>query len=157
METSAATNPTPPMMLATGDILKIDHLVMHFPISQGIVFQRQIGAIRAVDDVSFAIPRGETLGLVGESGSGKSTIGRCLVRLYEPTGGHMYLEGRDLATVHGGQLRTLRRRVQMIFQDPFASLDPRMTVGALIAEPMVIQRTGSRRQIRDRAEELLST
>src|SRR5215469_2127533 len=124
METSAATNPTPPMMLATGDILKIDHLVMHFPISQGIVFQRQIGAIRAVDDVSFAIPRGETLGLVGESGSGKSTIGRCLVRLYKPTGGHMLLAGEDLVDATGANLHALRRRVQMIFQDPYASLDP---------------------------------
>jgi oligopeptide/dipeptide ABC transporter ATP-binding protein len=155
METSAATNPTPPVTSPTGDILKIDHLVMHFPISQGIVFQRQIGAIRAVDDVSFAIPRGETLGLVGESGSGKSTIGRCLVRLYQPTSGHMLLAGEDLAGATGASLRSLRRRVQMIFQDPYASLDPRMSVGALIGEPMTIYKTGTRSEIRARTEELL--
>src|SRR5215472_16999459 len=135
METSAATNPIAPVTSLPGDILKVDHLVMHFPISQGIVFQRQIGAIRAVDDVSFAIQRGETLGLVGESGSGKSTIGRCLVRLYQPTGGHMLLAGEDLVGATGASLRSLRRRVQMIFQDPYASLDPRMSVGALIGEP----------------------
>src|SRR5215472_10131115 len=135
METSAATNPTPRVTSPTGDILKIDDLVMHFPITQGIIFQRQIGAIRAVDGVSFAIKRGETLGLVGESGSGKSTIGRCLVRLYQPTSGHMLLAGEDLVGATGASLRSLRRRVQMVFQDPYASLDPRMTVGALIGEP----------------------
>ena len=155
METWAATNPTPPVTSLTGDILKIDHLVMHFPISQGIVFQRQIGAIRAVDDVSFAIPRGETLGLVGESGSGKSTIGRCLVRLYKPTGGHMLLAGEDLVDATGASLHSLRRRVQMIFQDPYASLDPRMSVGALIGEPMTIYKIGTRSEIRARTEELL--
>jgi oligopeptide/dipeptide ABC transporter ATP-binding protein len=135
--------------------LKVDDLVMHFPITQGIILQRQIGAVRAVDGVSFTIPRGETLGLVGESGSGKSTIGRCLVRLYQPTSGHMLLAGEDLVGATGASLRSLRRRVQMIFQDPYASLDPRMTVGALIGEPMSIYRTGSRSEIRARTEELL--
>jgi oligopeptide/dipeptide ABC transporter ATP-binding protein len=158
MEISAATNPTPtpPVTSSPGDILKVEDLVMHFPITQGIVFQRQIGAVRAVDGVSFAIKPGETLGLVGESGSGKSTIGRCLVRLYQPTGGHMYLTGEDLVTATGATLRSLRRRVQMIFQDPYASLDPRMTVGALIGEPMVIYKTGTRSAIRARTEELLT-
>lgn len=155
METSAATNPTPPVTSPTGDILKVDNLVMHFPITQGIVFQRQIGAVRAVDDVSFIIQRGETLGLVGESGSGKSTIGRCLVRLYNPTSGHMLLTGEDLVGATGASLRSLRRRVQMIFQDPYASLDPRMSVGALIGEPMTIYKTGTRSEIRERTEELL--
>ncbi|MGH2502867.1 MAG: ABC transporter ATP-binding protein [Ktedonobacterales bacterium] len=93
--------------------------------------------------------------MVGESGSGKSTIGRCLVRLYQPTKGHMYLAGADLGIAKGAGLRTMRRRVQMIFQDPYASLDPRMTVGALIAEPMVIYKTGTRAEIRNRTEELL--
>jgi oligopeptide/dipeptide ABC transporter ATP-binding protein len=138
-------------------LVRIENLVMHFPITQGIIFQRRIGAVHAVDDVSLAIPRGQTFGLVGESGSGKSTIGRCLVRLYEPTSGHMYFEDKDLATLRGNELRAARRRVQMIFQDPFASLDPRFTVGSLIAEPMTIHRIGTRRQIRERAEELLST
>lgn len=141
----------------TDTILHVDDLVMHFPITQGIVFQRQVGAIHAVDGVSLSVPRGKTMGLVGESGSGKSTIGRCLVRLYSPTSGHMYLEDQDLAAVHGTELRTLRRRIQMIFQDPFASLDPRMSVGSLISEPMLIQGTVPRKAIRQRAEELLTT
>jgi oligopeptide/dipeptide ABC transporter ATP-binding protein len=135
--------------------VRVENLVMHFPITQGIIFQRKIGVVHAVDGVSLSIPRGQTVGLVGESGSGKSTIGRTLVRLYEPTSGHMYLDKDDLATIRGNQLRAVRRRVQMIFQDPFASLDPRMTVGALIAEPMYIHRLGSRRAIRERTEELL--
>jgi oligopeptide transport system ATP-binding protein len=143
--------------MSTDAIVHVDNLVMHFPITQGIIVQRQVGAVHAVDGVSLSVPRGNTMGLVGESGSGKSTIGRCLVRLYKPTSGHMYLDDLDLAAVRGSQLRAVRRRVQMVFQDPFASLDPRMTVGALIAEPMHIQRVGTRKQIRDRTEELLST
>ncbi len=155
MEASAATNPTTPATPPSDDIVRVEDLVMHFPITQGILFQRQVGAVRAVDGVSFAIKRGETLGLVGESGSGKSTIGRCLVRLYQPTSGHMYLGDDDLVTAKGAELRAIRRRVQMIFQDPYASLDPRMSVGALIGEPMVIYKTGSRSEIRSRIEELL--
>lgn len=142
---------------ASDTILRVDDLVMHFPITQGILVQRKIGAVHAVDGVSLTVPRGKTIGLVGESGSGKSTIGRCIVRLYNPTSGHMYLDGQDLSAVQGSELRGIRRRVQMIFQDPFASLDPRMSVGSLIAEPMVIQRTGSRKEIRERSEELLQT
>ncbi len=155
MEASAATNPTTPATPPSDDIVRVEDLVMHFPITQGIIFQRQVGAVRAVDGVSFAIKRGETLGLVGESGSGKSTIGRCLVRLYQPTSGHMYLGGDDLVTAKGAELRAIRRRVQMIFQDPYASLDPRMSVGALIGEPMMIYKTGTRSEIRNRIEELL--
>ncbi|HEU5349784.1 MAG TPA: oligopeptide/dipeptide ABC transporter ATP-binding protein [Ktedonobacterales bacterium] len=155
METSAATNTTTPATPPTDDILRVENLVMHFPITQGIIVQRKVGAVRAVDGVSFTIKRGETLGLVGESGSGKSTIGRCLVRLYQPTEGHMYLGDDDLVAAKGAELRTIRRRVQMIFQDPYASLDPRMTVGALISEPMVIYRTGTGAEIRARTEELL--
>jgi oligopeptide/dipeptide ABC transporter ATP-binding protein len=148
-----ATTVTDPAAATT--LVKIQDLVMHFPITQGIVLQRQVGAVHAVDGVSLSIPRGGTLGLVGESGSGKSTIGRCIVRLYKPTGGHMYLEDQDLASLAGGQLRTLRRRVQMVFQDPYASLNPRYTIGSLIAEPMIIHRTGSRAEIRARTEDLL--
>jgi oligopeptide transport system ATP-binding protein len=148
-----ATTVTDPAAATT--LVKIQDLVMHFPITQGIVLQRQVGAVHAVDGVSLSIPRGGTLGLVGESGSGKSTIGRCIVRLYKPTGGHMYLEDQDLASLAGGQLRTLRRRVQMVFQDPYASLNPRYTIGSLIAEPMIIHHTGSRAEIRARTEDLL--
>jgi oligopeptide/dipeptide ABC transporter ATP-binding protein len=151
MATPAATTP------ATGDLLQVENLVMHFPITQGIVIQRKVGSVRAVDGVSFSIKRGETLGLVGESGSGKSTIGRCLVRLYRPTDGKMVLGNTDLATLQRSELRNARRRVQMIFQDPFASLNPRFSIGTLISEPMVIFKTGSRSEIRARTEELLST
>jgi len=135
--------------------LRIENLVMHFPITQGIIVQRQVGAVKAVDGVSISAPKGKTLGLVGESGSGKSTIGRCLVRLYKPTSGHMYLDDQDLAAASAGQLRQVRRRVQMVFQDPFASLNPRLTVGALIAEPMRIHHLGNGREIRQRTEDLL--
>jgi oligopeptide transport system ATP-binding protein len=154
MATPAAASTQAP---AADALMRIENLVMHFPITQGIIFQRQIGAVHAVDGVSLSVRRGKTFGLVGESGSGKSTIGRCLVRLYQPTSGHMYLEDTDLSEAQGGQLRALRRRVQMIFQDPFASLDPRFTVGALIAEPMHIHHMGTSAQIRKRTEELLST
>ncbi len=142
---------------ATKSLVRIQDLKMHFPITQGIVVQRQVGAVRAVDGVTLEIPRGQTLGLVGESGSGKSTIGRCLLRLYKPTSGKMYLGDTDLSTAEGNELRTVRRKVQMIFQDPFASLNPRFTVGSLIAEPMQIHKTGTRAQIRQKTEELLAT
>lgn len=151
MTTPAAT------ISATGDMLQVENLVMHFPITQGVIIQRQVGSVRAVDGVTFGIKRGETLGLVGESGSGKSTIGRCLVRLYRPTDGKMVLDGTDLATLNGNDLRNARRKVQMIFQDPFASLNPRFSIGTLIGEPMTIFKTGSRAEIRARTEELLQT
>jgi oligopeptide/dipeptide ABC transporter ATP-binding protein len=151
-----ATTETPaPPSRTSSDLVSIQDLVMHFPITQGIIIQRKVGAVRAVDGVSLSIPTGGTLGLVGESGSGKSTIGRCIVRLYKPTGGRMFLGEQDLARLEGGQLRTLRRRVQMVFQDPYASLNPRYTIGSLIAEPMFIHKTGTRKDIRQRTEELL--
>lgn len=140
---------------ATDALMRVEDLVMHFPITQGILVQRQVGAIKAVDGVSLSVKRGQTLGLVGESGSGKSTIGRCIVRLYKPTSGHIYLDNDDLASAQGTQLREVRRRVQMIFQDPYASLNPRFTVGGLIAEPMQIHKTGSKAEIRERVEQLL--
>jgi oligopeptide/dipeptide ABC transporter ATP-binding protein len=140
---------------ATTTLVKVQDLVMHFPITQGIVIQRKVGAVHAVDGVSLSIPRGGTLGLVGESGSGKSTIGRCIVRLYKPTSGHIFVDDQDLVSMEGGQLRTLRRRVQMVFQDPYASLNPRYTIGSLISEPMVIHRTGTGKEIRERTEDLL--
>src|SRR5215831_6986238 len=132
-------------LVASKTLLDVRDLKMHFPLTQGIIFQRVIGYVRAVDGVSFTIERGQTLGLVGESGSGKSTIGRTIVRLYQPTNGHIYFEQQDLATLSGSKLRAARRRVQMIFQDPYASLNPRFTVGNLVGEPMVIHHTGSRR------------
>jgi len=117
-------------------LLRVLGLKMYFPIYKGVL-RRKVGEIKAVDDVSFDIRAGETLGLVGESGCGKSTTGRAILRFYEPTGGVIELEGRDIAHVEGDALRELRPRMQMIFQDPQASLNPRMTVGSIIAEPLV--------------------
>jgi oligopeptide/dipeptide ABC transporter ATP-binding protein len=141
--------------VASETLLDVRDLKMHFPLTQGIIFQHVIGHVRAVDGVSFSIKRGQTLGLVGESGSGKTTIGRTLVRLYKPTSGQMFFGEQDMATLQGEELRQLRRRAQMIFQDPFASLNPRFTIGSLIAEPMHIYRVASRQEIRERTLELL--
>jgi oligopeptide transport system ATP-binding protein len=127
---------------------------MYFPIYKGLL-RRQVGAIKAVDDVSFEIREGETLGLVGESGCGKSTTGRAILRLYDPTAGRIELEGQDIAQVHGDALRQLRPRMQMIFQDPQASLNPRMTVGSIIAEPLDEHARLDRKERRARVMELM--
>jgi oligopeptide transport system ATP-binding protein len=142
---------------AAGDdaLLDVRDLVMHFPLTQGIIFQRKVGAVRAVDGVSFAIKRGETLGLVGESGCGKSTTGRALLQLYKPTAGQVWFEGQDLTTLKGEQMRRMRRKLQMIFQDPYASLNPRMTVGSIIGEPLEIHGLAKGKQKQQRVEELL--
>ncbi len=141
--------------VASNTLIDVRDLKMYFPLTRGIVLQRVVGYVRAVDGVSFEIERGKTLGLVGESGSGKTTIGRTIVRLYKPTGGQIMLGDIDLATLHGEPLRQMRQRVQMVFQDPFASLNPRFTIGSLIAEPMHIYKVGSLKEIRDRTSELL--
>ena len=141
--------------VASSTLVDIRDLKMHFPLTQGIVLQRVVGQVRAVDGVSFTIERGKTLGLVGESGSGKTTIGRTIIRLYKPTSGQMFFGDQDLAKLKGEEMRQLRRRVQMIFQDPFASLNPRFTIGSLIAEPMHIYNVASRGEIRERTMELL--
>ncbi len=137
-------------------ILHVDNLKMHFPITRGIIIQRQVGSIKAVDGVSFDLYRGETLGLVGESGCGKSTTGRAILQLYRPTDGKVVFEGQDLTTMKGSELRRMRRRMQMIFQDPYASLNPRMTVGSIIAEPLEVHNIGGNRKERqERVQELL--
>ncbi|MBW7884755.1 MAG: dipeptide ABC transporter ATP-binding protein [Caldilineaceae bacterium] len=137
-------------------LLEVQNLQMHFPITKGIVFQRQVGAIKAVDGVDFSLYRGETLGLVGESGCGKSTTGRAILQLYRPTAGHVVFEGRDLTQTKGEDLRRMRRRMQMIFQDPYASLNPRMTVGSIVGEPLEVHNIGSNRKERqERVQELL--
>jgi oligopeptide transport system ATP-binding protein len=136
-------------------LLDVRNLKMYFPHTRGLVFQRVVGHIRAVDNISFQIERGQTLGLVGESGSGKTTIARTLVRLYQPTEGSMLFAGQDLATLQGEPLRSMRRRIQMVFQDPYASLNPRFTIGSLIAEPMHIYTDRSKQEIHERVLELL--
>ena len=119
-----------------GPLVELDDLRVWFPIKQGVVLDRHVGDVKAVDGVSLTIERGETLGLVGESGCGKSTVGRAMLRLYEPTGGRVLFEGNDVTHLSESQLRPLRRRMQMVFQDPFASLNPRHSVGRTIGEPL---------------------
>lgn len=136
-------------------LIEVKDLRMHFPVTQGIIFQRRVGTVKAVDGVSFTIKRGETLGLVGESGCGKSTTGRAILQLYRPTSGQVLFQGVDLTTLRGNDLRHMRRRVQMIFQDPYASLNPRMTVGDIIAEPIRVHKLREGRAVRERVEELL--
>jgi oligopeptide transport system ATP-binding protein len=135
-------------------LLRVENLMMHFPIRRG-VFQRQVGAVRAVDGVSFEVHRGETLGLVGESGCGKSTTGRTILQLYKPTAGDVHFEGVDLITLKGEQMRQMRRKMQMIFQDPYASLNPRMTVGQLVGEPLMVHNVATGAEINDRVLHLL--
>ncbi|HET8628344.1 MAG TPA: dipeptide ABC transporter ATP-binding protein [Thermomicrobiales bacterium] len=143
---------------AHGDVLlEVKDLVMHFPLTQGIIFQRKVGAVQAVDGISFTMKKGETLGLVGESGCGKSTTGRALLQLYKPTSGEVIFQGTDLTKLDGGEMRKMRRYLQMIFQDPYASLNPRMTVGNIIAEPMQIHNLVSKNERNERVQELLET
>ena len=141
----------------TGELLAVDGLKVWFPITSGIVLERHVGDVRAVDGVTFTLKRGETLGLVGESGCGKSTTGRAIIQLYRPTEGHVRFEGTDLATLKGGALRHQRRRMQMIFQDPYASLNPRMTAGGIIGEPLEIHGIGSPRERQETVRGLLAT
>lgn len=136
-------------------LLRVENLVKHFPIKKGIFFKKTVGAVHAVDDVSFAIRKGETLGLVGESGCGKSTTGRTIVQLYRPSSGHVYYKDQDLVKMKGEKLRMMRRKMQMIFQDPYASLNPRMTVGEIIGEPLIIHKLINKNQIEERVEHLL--
>jgi oligopeptide/dipeptide ABC transporter ATP-binding protein len=119
-------------------LVELRDLVKHFPLTEGIVIQRQVGAVHAVDGVSFDIKEGETLGLVGETGCGKSTTARLIVRLLDPTSGSITYQGQDIATLSRAQMRPLRREIQMIFQDPYSSLNPRKTVGSIISEPFII-------------------
>ncbi|MET8196677.1 dipeptide/oligopeptide/nickel ABC transporter ATP-binding protein, partial [Micromonospora sp. NPDC005222] len=137
-------------------LLAVDHLVKHFPISQGVLFKKTIGQVKAVDGVSFELRRGETLGVVGESGCGKSTLARLLMRLETPTAGRVTLEGRDLLRATGADLRRLRRNMQMVMQDPYTSLNPRMTVGDIVGEPFEIHpEVAPKRSRRQRVQELL--
>ncbi|MDQ3443447.1 MAG: dipeptide ABC transporter ATP-binding protein [Chloroflexota bacterium] len=137
--------------------MDVKNLKMHFPLTQGIIFQRKVGAVQAVDGVSFSVKRGETLGLVGESGCGKSTTGRAILQLYKPTDGNVIFNGSDLTTLDSTQMRKMRRHLQMIFQDPYASLNPRMTVGNIVSEPMQIHKLVAKNERTQRVQELLQT
>jgi oligopeptide transport system ATP-binding protein len=139
----------------TEPLVQVRNLVKRFPIKRGILFERTVDYVDAVDDVSFDIARGETLGLVGESGSGKSTTAYCVLQAIRPTSGSVVFDGRELTTLSTSELRPLRRRMQLVFQDPHSSLDPRMTVGDIVEEPLVVHKIGSRKERRARVRELL--
>jgi oligopeptide transport system ATP-binding protein len=138
------------------NVVEVHGVKMYFPVTSGIIFQRKVADIKAVDDVTFDVKRGETLGLVGESGCGKTTLGRVVLMLYKPTAGRVLFNGKDLTTMKAGDLRRMRRHMQMIFQDPYASLNPRMTVGSIIAEPMIIHGLAKNRKERqEKVHELM--
>ncbi len=152
-----ATLQPPALPLGTGEpLLEVRDLTKHFPVKRGVL-ARVVAQVKAVDGVSFDIGRGETLGLVGESGSGKTTVGRCILRLIEPTSGSVVFEGDDVLTLDSGDMRRMRRHMQIVFQDPYASLNPRMTVGTIIAEPLIIHARLSSSDRDARVAQLLET
>jgi oligopeptide transport system ATP-binding protein len=136
-------------------LLQVRNLKKYYPIRGG-VFGRKIGEVKAVDDVSFAVKKGETLGIVGESGCGKSTTGRSILRLEEPTAGEVEFEGANLTKLSGEEMRRMRRELQMVFQDPFASLNPRQTAGSIIEEPLIVHGLGDAKERKEKVKELLS-
>ena len=136
-------------------LLEVTNLVKRFPIRAGLLIERTVGEIAAVDDVSFEIASGETLGLVGESGSGKSTTGYCVLQLLKPTSGSVKFEGTELIDLGREEMRKMRREMQIVFQDPYSSLDPRMTVGDIVGEPLIVHGIGTRKDRGIRIRELL--
>ena len=144
---------------APGDevLIEVKHLKMYFPVTSGVLVQRTVGYVKAVDDVSFVVRRGETLGLVGESGCGKTTTGRCVLQLYRPTAGTVLFDGRDLCGMDERELRGMRRQMQVIFQDPYSSLNPRMKARDIVGEPLLVQGLApNQKAYRERVAELLS-
>jgi oligopeptide transport system ATP-binding protein len=153
----ASSAPAPEPTNGHGEVLlRVEDLKMYFPITSGLIFQREVGRVHAVDGVGFELRQGETLGLVGESGCGKSTTGRAILQLYKPTSGHVYYEGTDLTTLDQEQMRKMRRRMQIIFQDPYASLNPRMTINDIISEPLRVHNLFPGKERRKRVQELLA-
>jgi oligopeptide transport system ATP-binding protein len=145
----------PPQQQLGDTLIEVRDLKMYFPLTGGLIFGRNPGVVKAVDGISFSVRQGETLGLVGESGCGKSSAGRAILQLYRPTAGQVLFKGEDLAKLGSGKMRAMRRDVQMIFQDPYASLNPRMTVGDIIGEPIRVHGLRKGKEVRERVQELL--
>jgi oligopeptide/dipeptide ABC transporter ATP-binding protein len=150
-----STTPATPAAPASEPLLRTEGLRVHFPITQGLIIERRVGAVRAVDGVSLEVHRGETVGLVGESGCGKSTFARAVIRLVDATEGRIFFDGTDVTALRGDALRKMRRRMQMIFQDPYASLNPRMTIGSMLEEPLKVHRIASGQEAATRAQRLI--
>jgi oligopeptide/dipeptide ABC transporter ATP-binding protein len=151
----STTGPAPAPGSGSGALLEVTGLVKHFPVTRGIIWRQKVGAVQAVDDVSFTVPAGKTLGVVGESGCGKTTTGRLLTRLLEPTGGRIMFDGHDITHLSMGRMRPLRRDIQMIFQDPYSSLNPRHTVGGIVGAPLRLQKVKTENGIKGTVQELL--
>jgi peptide/nickel transport system ATP-binding protein len=137
------------------DLLVVEDLQKHFPVTRGIIFQKQVASVKAVDGITFSVREGETLGVVGESGCGKSTMARCIMRLLDPTGGRIVFDGRDITHLRRPEMRPIRREMMMIFQDPYASLNPRKRVGFIVAEALEVHKLGTDAEIKRRVQELL--
>ena len=136
-------------------LIRVENLTKHFPITRGLIIQKQVGAVQAVDDLNFDIYKGETFGMVGESGCGKSTTGRAILQLHKPTAGKVYYKDTELTTATSQVMQKMRRNIQIIFQDPYASLNPRMTVGSIISEPLEVHNIGTPAERRERVQDLL--
>ena len=155
MATEAEATAAPPMALRGDELLVVDDLKKYFPVTRGIIFQKEVASVKAVDGVSFTVREGETLGVVGESGCGKSTMARCVMKLLEPTAGRMSFRGHDITRLSRAEMRPFRREMMMIFQDPYASLNPRKRVGFIVAEALQVHKLGSDAEIKRRVQELL--
>jgi peptide/nickel transport system ATP-binding protein len=139
------------------NILDVKDLKMYFPVTRGLL-RRKVADVKAVDGVTFKLKRGETMGLVGESGCGKTTVGRCVIRLYQPTGGKIIFNGEDISTIKEGKIRPLRRKISLIFQDPYSSLDPRQSAEGIIGEPLLVHKmVSSKKEYKERVDKLLTT
>ena len=156
-QTTATASPPEeqPLQLTGDELLVVDGVKKHFPVTRGIIFQKQIASVKAVDGLSFTLKEGETLGIVGESGCGKSTLARCIMKLLEPTSGRIVFDGRDITNLSRAEMRPVRREMMMIFQDPYASLNPRKRVGFIIGEPLEVHGIGTAKEVRRRVQELL--
>jgi len=156
MTTTPAPQTQPSVPVPPEDVLlEVNNLKMYFPVTSGIIFQKKVADIKAVDDISFYVRRGETLGLVGESGCGKTTTGRCILQLYKPTEGQVIFEGQELTELSARQMRGMRREMQVIFQDPYSSLNPRMTAGNIVGEPLTVHGlVAGKGEYRDRVADL---